>query len=682
MGLQVLSQPTNMPSLTPGVQNSPFGVQPALRSAPVQQPTMAPIVAPVQQPQLAPQVQKSPLGMPQIASIGTATDQQSYTPKLSMQEFAQTIKQKYPQYADRPDDALAKAMLAKYPEYQSKVFETQQPQQETQKHGFLANALLGLTSPFRKGLASGYRALQATPDLIKGIAGDNSAIDRFDQKMAQPALGSKTLAGSSNLENLGSAVSAASYLIPGSKLLTGGFVSGVGGALEDGQTNVGEVLKSGAAGAVLARVVPLLGKAIPSGAKQVISQQADNILTKISGPLATVVKPVTSALEARTVGKRVSVLSDLENRYAGVSDVVDNATKKGVDVKRIVAQSNLLQDAVNSDGLIKPELGIKKVQQLISPVESVVGKALKQEGRKIPLQMVGKQMQSAVENSTIEGAARISALKQVKQELEGLALRADKDGYVPLHVIHDLKVYKGSNVNYLNPDVKQADKVITNGLKTFIEKNSKSVDVQGLNKDLSQLYTVKDYLEALDGKRVKGGRLGKYFAQTLGAVVGSHFGPLGSVAGAELGGRVKGAGMARSFGGASGKELTASEKLLQAAGQAKGKVIELPQSSNSLGSRNMSQSNTSMVTNIKSGLGKVNSYLNDSIPGLGVKDASKRVITYVDKDGKQKVIKGLTKEDASNWTAWLQRQGLKYSIRAAGALATIGAIKHGSDRNN
>ena len=57
----------------------------------------------------------------QIASVGTIDNQQPVTQKMSLQQFAQTIKDKYPQYASVDDTELAQKVLAKYPQYQSKV---------------------------------------------------------------------------------------------------------------------------------------------------------------------------------------------------------------------------------------------------------------------------------------------------------------------------------------------------------------------------------------------------------------------------------------------------------------------------------------------------------------------------------------------------------------------------------
>ena len=74
-------------------------------------------------------------------------------------------------------------------------------------------------------------------------------------------------------------------------------------------------------------------------------------------------------------------------------------------------------------------------------------------------------------------------------------------------------------------------------------------------------------LEKLDGKKVQGGKLGKYFAQTIGSIVGSHFGPLGAIVGAELGGGIKGSLMSSTFGRAAGSQLEQSAAMQKALSQ-------------------------------------------------------------------------------------------------------------------
>lgn len=121
--LQVLSAPTNQPTLNPVVKTAP--VQPVLSPRVITkpaQPVLAPkVVTQPQQPILNPQVETKPQGLGKITSIGTANEQQPYTPKLSLEEFGQLIKQNYPAYADKSDLEVGQAMIAKYPEYTNRI---------------------------------------------------------------------------------------------------------------------------------------------------------------------------------------------------------------------------------------------------------------------------------------------------------------------------------------------------------------------------------------------------------------------------------------------------------------------------------------------------------------------------------------------------------------------------------
>jgi hypothetical protein len=166
-GLQVLSAPTNQPTLNPKVQNAP--VQPRLASRVVttpRQPTLAPkVVTQPAQPRFNPQVQNQPEGLGKITSTGTIDNQQPYTPRLSLDEFAERIKQQYPEYADRDNTVLAQAMLAKYPEYADRVFIPSPEQPEEQGTGglggFLVGAAKGAGSTLNTISQFGQKALQA-----------------------------------------------------------------------------------------------------------------------------------------------------------------------------------------------------------------------------------------------------------------------------------------------------------------------------------------------------------------------------------------------------------------------------------------------------------------------------------------------------------------------------------------
>jgi hypothetical protein len=278
------------------------------------------------------------------------------------------------------------------------------------------------------------------------------------------------------------------------------------------------------------------------------------------------------------ITRRQAELDKLD-AYASLRKSAARAQEQGINVKKVISETDLLHNAVDGTGTIRtmhPDGAYQKMQDFIKPQEDVIGKNLQQEGKKIPLKAVEAKLKAAVNESGLKGGAKVRALRNVEDDVAGYALDADKDGYISLSILHEAKIDKTSNINYLNPESKRADKAIAKGLKELVETHSKSVDVKNINKELARHYAVLDYLEKLDGKKVEGGKLGKYFAQTLGGIAGSHFGPLGTIIGSEVAGKIKGLQMSSKFSRKIGQELKPSSAMLKAIERGTGKIIRLP----------------------------------------------------------------------------------------------------------
>lgn len=269
----------------------------------------------------------------------------------------------------------------------------------------------------------------------------------------------------------------------------------------------------------------------------------------------------------RVINRRVNELTKLESRNSSLRKVIQTNSEKGIDVKKIVSETDLLKDAVDKSGAIRTTQeggAVSQLQEFIKPQEKVISKVLKREGKSIALPYVESYLKDIVRKSGLEGGALTRGLKNVEDDIAGYRLKADATDAVPLDLIQDAKIDKYRNVNYLNPESKRVDKAIAKGLKEIVENNTSSADVKALNQELSRHYAVLDFLEKLDGKIVAGGKLGKYFASTIGSIVGSKFGPLGAIAGAEIGGAIKSMSMASKFRGSTGKALRQSEAMKRA----------------------------------------------------------------------------------------------------------------------
>lgn len=266
--------------------------------------------------------------------------------------------------------------------------------------------------------------------------------------------------------------------------------------------------------------------------------------------------------------KNYNALSELENSNAVLRKLVEGYNKKGIDVKRKLADTDFLVGSVDESGTIRTlgdDGALSKLEDFIRPQEDVISNNLKREGKTTSLQQLQREMLANIKNSDIRGADEVAAIRKVSAEIEGLKLRADAEGNIPLWVVHDAKRYKYKNLDYSNPASKNTDKAIARTLKEAVENNTDSIDVKRTNDELAEYYAMLSFLEKLDGKKVKGGRLGKYFAQIIGGAAGTHIGgPVGTLVGAEIGGRLQGKMMRRTFNKASGKEMKVSDAMTRA----------------------------------------------------------------------------------------------------------------------
>ena len=331
-----------------------------------------------------------------------------------------------------------------------------------------------------------------------------------------------------------------------------------------------------------------LGFGIPVVAETVQS------IKNVSNPLNKVNKIVT---------KREKALNKLDSLQT-VKKAVEKGRERGIDVKKIVAETDVLSGAVDDTGTITTKGNGGAIEQytkqFIDGNEAIIGNALEKEGRSISPALVKRKLTDAVIKSGIEGKELSKALSQIDDEVAGYMLRATPNGTIPVKTLHNAKIDKYNGINFFTDgSVKKYDKTIAKSLKELVESNTTSIDVAATNKELSKHFAVIDYLNRLDGRKVSGGKLGKYFAQTLGGIIGSKGGPIGAIVGAELGGRIKGEAMARTFSGKTGKVFPQAKAIEEAAQYIKSEPLQLPQSrSNSLGSRKTSQSTTIIPTNM------------------------------------------------------------------------------------
>lgn len=139
------------------------------------------------------------------------------------------------------------------------------------------------------------------------------------------------------------------------------------------------------------------------------------------------------------------------------------------------------------------------------------------------------------DDTTLTARQRQNAAATIKAEIQ--ALKEDiNTGITTWEVIQDNISRFDDNINYNtpNPDVinNNVYKVLRDSASDYLFDNVPNQTLKALKTEYGELSNAVDVLKSIDTKPSKGGRLGKYFAQTAGAIAGSA----GGVAGSFIGG--------------------------------------------------------------------------------------------------------------------------------------------------
>lgn len=300
---------------------------------------------------------------------------------------------------------------------------------------------------------------------------------------------------------------------------------------------------------------------LPSASKKVASKVVEGtseLIDTATPPATKLVEEIKQRIvptQEKRVASQANDILKVEEKYQ-TSRNANIREGAGADASRQrIAQSNVLEGAVDENGLIDTNEAIKIYRSsTIDGDEDKVRVLLKEEGKTANLNEIRNELRAGVLESGLEGAALTKAIQGIENHIKGLAIRADAFGDVPLYKLQDAKIAEYQGINYGKPNTAKYKKTIARVYKEVIE-NKSGQDIKAINAELSKFYQDIERLERLNGKRVEGGRLGKYGAQVVGSVVGAAGGSVaggagafvGGVVGGELASKLKGKAMAGTF---------------------------------------------------------------------------------------------------------------------------------------
>jgi hypothetical protein len=462
---------------------------------------------------------------------------------MTLKQFGQTIKQKYPQYQKIDDEELGRKMIAKYPQYKDMVGEnqgstqTQQPQQSfLQKAGKVAGNVAQGAGEFlgmgALGKGLGLATFKLTPEGMQLSKKVNDGTANTDELEAYYAIFKDA---PTPKQTIGSALQTATSFIPAGKIgkvsgaktglqafttgaiksaipaATTGAVYGAGQAMQE-EKNIGGIAKSATIGGLTAGII-------------------SGVLGGLFAKKQFDAPKKASAIRDKAIEQYQSGLNTTKEKYKDkaqriIPDLLDQGVWGSVNTLKKKAESgvNLSMDEYKKLGELKGIADTEGIEKLIAnemkkyvtPGGSVISV---NQGKFKALQGLAEDIKTLKSDGIVEN-----------EELRKLAQQYGEVLY------ESRKAQKTINDNATLSQVKKVDSAIRELLNTTNPDYAKINQVYHLNSELQDIL--------METAKRKGGQ--KWFSLiksvatagglSTGAVAGSSFGSGGAVAGSVIGG--------------------------------------------------------------------------------------------------------------------------------------------------
>jgi len=149
---------------------------------------------------------------------------------------------------------------------------------------------------------------------------------------------------------------------------------------------------------------------------------------------------------------------------------------------------------------------------------------------------IGEKAKKELKTSILNASELKDALKEVDIYITDEISRFGR--FVDVKKLDTVKQGMWSvGYNMLKPTSKSVARKIGHIAKESIEQSYPQMNIRQTNELLAKYATLSDLLENAQGRVIQGGRMGRYFAKTIGAIAGSKIPIAGPIAGQYLGGK-------------------------------------------------------------------------------------------------------------------------------------------------
>jgi len=264
--------------------------------------------------------------------------------------------------------------------------------------------------------------------------------------------------------------------------------------------------------------IPVIGRGAPALRNVVKSQEAKQ---KAINELE---QKYSEWMSGTTPGKKKV------DKLGAKTDALNRAGTEGQTPMRVLAEDGVIPNRQGTK--LDTFEQAKQYREKITPFREANRSALKElEASTPPVslnELEAKSIARARTPENINSGKATDMEKQIRKEFD--KLRAEyPSGNIPITVVDDIKTARWDNV-FKNKSLVEADALAKNSeyaiAKAFqkeienIAAKSGNVDVAQLNREIGSRLDAAKYLEDLNGKTIKGGRLLKYVTTAIGSSMG------------------------------------------------------------------------------------------------------------------------------------------------------------------
>lgn len=444
---------------------------------------------------------------------------------------------------------------------QPPALRTQTPSQPTEEPGLIQGIVRGAASPFLRLGANiakmGKQVSKGTPLTQEEL---NAPVSYGSYLGSYRPVGQSGNFGKDVKDAVGTGLEVASYAVPGGEV----------GAL--GKAGLkGALLQGAKSGAIIGGEAGLLGgtgrglqedNSLLDVAKQGVLEGAGGAVggaalglagAGISRGIGAVKEGIQTAMHPQeaAINKIANAYKDVAGQTSKANRVLTQSLSRGKDPAKFLASRNIVPEV--EGGTIKTEAAQMKLLDQVAPLNAHLEEALKAVQPGVPRVSVTGLRATAIRRANEMPNITESAREQIKKAInKEFSLLEKKHGATgDLLTINAIKkaAWGETKFDALHPYQTDANYLIGSAAKKAIEDAvpKDAFSVKELNAAIGDFYDAKDFLAAIENKKVKGGRLGGYFGRTIGAIAGAKYGPLGSITGAMGGDAVSNILQSRTF---------------------------------------------------------------------------------------------------------------------------------------